>query len=305
MKAISDLQAAALCLVAFVAPFALPQPALADTPAQTEQLAVGTQYGTTHVYVAPADFDRFVASFVATFGGHSAPKATVTVTPTASRTLWQAVITPYGSISVFAFTTPIPYPFGLERGGYLVSNFDDAIRIARENGAILTVAPFGDALGKDAIVEWPGAVPMQIYWHTTALHNAPLATVPENRIYISPDAVDTFVDDFNKFSHGTVVSDESAAPGIEIGVPTETYRRVRLQSPFGKLTLLVTDGHLPYPYGHETTGYEVPNLTETLQKAKAAGAAILVAPYASQGRQSAMVQFPGGYVAEIHALIAK
>src|SRR5262249_42415279 len=30
---------------------------------------VGAQYDTTHVYVAPADFDRFVKSFVATFGG--------------------------------------------------------------------------------------------------------------------------------------------------------------------------------------------------------------------------------------------
>jgi hypothetical protein len=32
-------------------------------------VAVGPQYDTTHVYVAPDDFDRFVASLIATFGG--------------------------------------------------------------------------------------------------------------------------------------------------------------------------------------------------------------------------------------------
>jgi len=35
---------------------------------QTPALAVGPQYDTTHVYVAPDDFDRFVASLVTTFG---------------------------------------------------------------------------------------------------------------------------------------------------------------------------------------------------------------------------------------------
>jgi hypothetical protein len=28
---------------------------------------------------------------------------------------------------------------------------------------------------------------------------------------------------------------------------------------------------------------------------------VLVAPFLSEGRQSAMVQFPGGYIAEIHS----
>jgi hypothetical protein len=65
--------------------------------------------------------------------------------------------------------------------------------------------------------------------------------------------------------------------------------------------VLVTDGHLPYPYGRELTGYEVTNLAETLGKAKAAGAAVLVEPYTVDGRDAAMVEFPGGYIAEIHA----
>jgi hypothetical protein len=39
------------------------------------QIAVGPQYGTTHVYVAPEDMDRFAASFLATFGGKSSKQS--------------------------------------------------------------------------------------------------------------------------------------------------------------------------------------------------------------------------------------
>ena len=65
--------------------------------------------------------------------------------------------------------------------------------------------------------------------------------------------------------------------------------------------MLVTDGHLPYPYGREISGYEVANLSDTLSKAKAAGATVLVDPYTADGRQAAIVAFPGGYIAEIHS----
>jgi hypothetical protein len=58
---------------------------------------------------------------------------------------------------------------------------------------------------------------------------------------------------------------------------------------------------LPYPYGREITGYEVSDLSETLSKAKAAAANVLVEPYAAAQRRAAMVQFPGGYIAEIHS----
>jgi hypothetical protein len=114
--------------------------------------------------------------------------------------------------------------------------------------------------------------------------------------------VDAFVSGFLAFSHGSVVSDEPRAPGVEIGRPAETYRRVRIESKFGKLTALVTDGHLPYPYGRELTGYEVASLTDTLRKAKAAGVDILVTPHTADERASAIVQFPGGYIAEIHSV---
>ena len=48
------------------------------------------------------------------------------------------------------------------------------------------------------------------------------------------------------------------------------------------MAVFVTDGHLPYPYGHEMTGYEVANLAGTLDKAKAAGVSILDGPYLSR-----------------------
>jgi len=50
------------------------------------------------------------------------------------------------------------------------------------------------------------------------------------------------------------------------------------------------------------TGYEVSNLTETLGNAKTAGVEILSAPYTADQRTAAIVQFPGGYIAEIHSI---
>jgi hypothetical protein len=273
--------------------------------AGTASVAVGPQYDTTHVYVAPEDFDRFVASLLATFGGTTTKQGVFTVTPTQSRTMSQLVLTPVGTVSVFGFKTPIPYPFGLERTGYLVTDMEEAIRDAKATGADVVVAPFNDPIGQDAIIQWPGGVNTQLYWHTTAPSYAPLQTIPENRVYASPNTVDAFVRSFLAFSHGTVVSDDVRAPGIEVGRPAETYRRVRIESKFGKLTALVTDGHLPYPYGREMTGYEVTNLTETLAKAKAAGVTILVSPYQTKERDAAVVQFPGGYIAEIHSIKGK
>src|SRR5208337_2690621 len=107
----------------------------------------------------------------------------------------------------------------------------------------------------------------------------------------SAHRVNVFSASFLRFSHGEIVSDDKHAAGVEIGLPRDTYRRIRMQSKFGKMTALVTDGHLPYPYGRETTGYEVANLSDTLSKAKAAGVSILVAPYRADDRDAAMVQF--------------
>jgi hypothetical protein len=273
--------------------------------AESVSVAVGAQYDTTHVYVAPEEFHRFVASLLATFGGTKTKQGVFTVTPTQSSTMSQLVLTPVGSVSVFGFKTPIPYPFGLERTGYLVTDMGEAIGAAKATGADVLVATFNDPIGRDAIIQWPGGVNTQLYWHTTAPSYAPLQTIPENRVYVSPDRADAFVRSFLAFSHGRVVSDEARAPGVEIGRPAEIYRRVRIESKFGKLTVFVTDGHLPYPYGREMTGYEVMNLAETLTKAKAAGVDVLVPLYKTGERDAVVVRFPGEYIAEIHSLTKK
>src|SRR5271170_7768695 len=141
--------------------------AMAQLSPPTPEVAVGPQYSSTHVYVAPSDSDRFVASFIATFGGTTSTTGVFTITPTPSLTMSQLVLTPVGNLSVLGFETPIPDPFGAERTGYLVTDLDAAVQAARNDGADVIVSPFPDPLGRDAIIQWPGRVNMQLYWHTT------------------------------------------------------------------------------------------------------------------------------------------
>jgi hypothetical protein len=265
-----------------------------------QSVAVGAQYDTTHVYVAPGDLDTFVNSFVATFGGQPSKRSVTSVLPVPSSAEFQYLPTPVGGLSIFAFQTPIPFPFGQERTGYLVTGMDQAIKAARSAGAEVIVEPFKDPIGIDAVVQWPGGVKMQLYWHFTPPKSPPLATIPDNRIYVSQDRADTFVNDFVGFAKGKVIADDKHADAGEIGRVGETYRCIRITSLFGNMQVLVTDGHLPYPFGHEVTGYQVQDLTATLEKAKAAGVKILSAPYATKDRTSAIVEFPGGYIAEVH-----
>jgi predicted enzyme related to lactoylglutathione lyase len=268
-------------------------------------VAVGPQYDSTHVYVAPSDLNAFVASFAATFGGQPNKMYVANPLPVPSSTEMQAVPSPVGMLSIFAFQTPIPFPFGQERTGYLVTDMNQAIKEARADGAEVIVAPWKDPIGTDAVIQWPGGVKMQLYSHFTRPSYPPLATIPDNRVYVSPDDADTFVNDFVRFSHGKVLSDDAHADAGEIGRTGETYRRVRITSAFGNMQVLVTDGHLPYPFGHEITGYQAQDLSATLAKATAAGAKILSPPYKLSDRTTAIVEFPGGYIAEIHSLIAQ
>ncbi|UOP13882.1 glyoxalase [Pseudomonas palleroniana] len=267
--------------------------------------AVGAQYDTSHVYVAPGDVDRFVKSFVATFGGQSTPQVVVNVLPVPSSTTSQLVQTPVGTVSLFGFTTPVPYPFGAERNGYLVKDMDVALAEAKKHGADVIVQDFPDPIGRDAVVQWPGGVTMQLYWHSKAPNYAAFQSIPENRVYLSEQRADAFIKSFTGFSHGKVMADEKHLDGAVVGEPGKTIRRVKLESDFGKMVMFVTDGHLPYPYGRETTGYEVKDLAATLAKAKDSGAQLLIEPKAEPDRQSAVVEFPGGYVAEIHQSLAK
>ena len=266
----------------------------------TPNVAVGPQYDTTHVYVASENLDAFVNSIIATFGGKASQRAVFTVTPTPSKTASQYVQTPAGMLSVFGFQTPIPYPFGNERTGYLVTDIDQAVKAARAAGADVLVDTFNDPIGKDAVIQWPGGLTMQLYWHTRAPDYAPLHTVPDNRVYVSRYEANNFVRRWLHFSHGKVVSDNRHADAGVIGHPGETVREIRINSTFGRMLVFVTDGKLPFPFGRETTGYAVDDLPQTLEKAQASGAKVLYPAYKSSTGQTAMVEFPGGYIAEIH-----
>ena len=277
---------------------------MSSTFAATPAVAVAPQYDTSHVYVAPADVDRFTQSFLATFGGKSTAQVVVNVLPVPSSTTSQLLQTPAGTVSLFGFTTPIPHPFGQERNGYLVKDMDAALKAARENGAAVIVSDFPDPIGRDAVVQWPGGVNMQLYWHTKTPDYAAFQTVPENRVYLSADRADSFIKSFLGFSHGKVLADDKYASAVDVGQAGGTYRRVDIESPFGRMAVLVTNGQLPYPFGHETTGYQVADLTATLARATGSGAKLLVPAFDSKGRRSSLVEFPGGYVAEIHQLSA-
>ena len=103
---------AALAGAIAVAGVATVAPAAARDAATAQPVAVAPQYDTTHVYVAPDQVDRFATGFLATFGGKSTKQVVATVTPTPSSTTSQLLQTPVGTVSLFGFKTPIPYPFG-------------------------------------------------------------------------------------------------------------------------------------------------------------------------------------------------
>jgi hypothetical protein len=264
------------------------------------QYAVGPQYDTMHVYVEPGTMNSFIASWRATFGGSNTTPIVTDVTPTPSETESELVLSPVGTLSVFDFHTPIPYPFGAERTGLLMKDFDQGVQAARDSGAQVVVAPFPDPIGRDAIVEFPGGIATQLYWHTTPPSYAPLATIPENRMYVSPDGLDAFLRSYTMFTAGRVVSDDKDADAAQIGMPGKKYRRITIRSQFGDALVQVTDGHLPYPFGREMSGYAVSDLAAALKRAKAAGATVLWGPVSVTDRNSAVVKFPGGYVAEVH-----
>ncbi|MDX3909623.1 MAG: hypothetical protein QHC67_07360 [Sphingobium sp.] len=117
-------------------------------------------------------------------------------------------------------------------------------------------------------------------------------------VYVAPEDFDRFVTSFIA-TFGRTASKQ----GVFQVTPTDSksYRRLRMTSGYGKMNVMVSGGQLPWPYGRDMTGYEVGDLTATLAKAKAAGVETLVPPHAESNRTSAIVRFPGGYIAEVHA----
>ncbi|MER6567543.1 hypothetical protein ABT288_15460 [Streptomyces sp. NPDC001093] len=73
-----------------------------------------------------------------------------------------------------------------------MTNMDSGIEQPRASGANVIVSPFPAPVGRDAVIPFPGGVNTQLYWHTTPPAYKPLQTVPENRVYLPPDAVSAF-----------------------------------------------------------------------------------------------------------------
>jgi hypothetical protein len=87
-----------------------------DASAANPSLAVGPQYDTAHVYVAPEDFDRFIESLVATFDGTKSQVGVINVIPTPSQTIWQAVFTPAAPSQCLGSRLRVPSVMWLEFG---------------------------------------------------------------------------------------------------------------------------------------------------------------------------------------------
>src|SRR5262245_66386578 len=99
-----------LAVLLLAASLVLPQATRAGDANANTVYGVGAQYDTTHVYVAPDDVDKFVASFLATFGGKSTKQVVATVTPTPSSNTAQLLQTPVGTGPLFGIQPPDPYP---------------------------------------------------------------------------------------------------------------------------------------------------------------------------------------------------
>ena len=201
--------------------------------------------------------DRFAAAFTATFGGAAGSPRSPAVTPTPSSTKMGGDPDAGGHVSVFGFTTPVPFPFGDERTGYLVTDMDRG-HPGRTRGRRRRPRsrPSRTRSAQDAVVQWPGGVNMQLYWHTTPPNYAALQTIPENRS-TSHRSRRRLRSRFLAFSRGKVVSDDTAAPGVEIGRPGQTFARSASSRPSARSRCSSPTAIPPYPYGRETTGYEV------------------------------------------------
>src|SRR5580698_2631171 len=68
-------------------------PAFADAIVATPNVAVGPQYDSTHVYIAPRDLEAFVNSFSATFGGRPSKPSVTNVLPVPSSSEFQFLLT--------------------------------------------------------------------------------------------------------------------------------------------------------------------------------------------------------------------
>lgn len=296
MAAVAALVTASVASVTASAATETPSPAVHSKSASP----YGPSYNTGHAYVEHGQLDAFIHSWEATFGGTNPPPSASNITPTQSTELGAIINSPIGIVSAYDYQTPVPYPFGAEHGGIAVHGIDTATATADRDGASAIVAPWTGPIGRESVVQFPGGVDFQLYEQFDMSGIPTLAAPPEYRIYLSDDAVDAFLASYLRFTGGHLVSDNKHDDGAEIGAPGTTYRRILLTSPFGDTVVLANNGYWNYPYGRDSVGYTVPNLNATIAKATSNGATVLSGPNAGDGRNSAILQFPGGYIAEFH-----
>lgn len=276
---------------------------LSAASAPANPTAMGPQYSAFHVYVRPGQLEAFAKSWVGTFGGTYVKPFTTQLTPTPSSATATQVFSPVALLSVFDFTTQVPYPFGQERTGWGVTNTDADTREAQADGGSSLVAAFPDPIGRDSVIQFPGGIDTQL-WHETTLSPNPfpaLKTIPDNRVYVPSDTLGAFLKSYLAFTEGRVVLNDPHADGAQIGAPGTTYHRVAITSAYGDTVVIATtNGYLNNPFGHKVSGITVADLNATLARARANGAKVLWGPYAGDGGHSAMVSFPGGFITEIH-----
>lgn len=299
MKSILRKRILSLLLVAAV----LSVNACSAASREDAKIALGAAFRTFHVYAQSGTAAAFVDSWIATFGGHAQPPVNdIDLTPYPSKATAIMLSSPVAALSVYEFSTGIPYPFGSEVSGWGVTDVDQAVQQASAAHAHVLVAPFDDPLGRDAVIQFPAGAAVQL-WHLFELPPnlyPPLTTKPDLRMYVPESTMDQFLASYLAFTQGEKVSDDATADGAQIGLAGKTYHRVLATSDYGNTVIIGTDGQLPYPFGRESAGIAVESVAETVAKAKGRGATVLWGPHAGPDGHSVIVRFPGDYVVEIH-----
>ena len=90
----------------------------------TPDVAVGPQYDTTHVYIAPEDFDRFVSSVLSDIWRDYIEESCRRRYADSQQHLLTVDLDACRYDFRIRLHDTVPYPFGGERTGYLVTDMD-------------------------------------------------------------------------------------------------------------------------------------------------------------------------------------
>ena len=151
----------------------------------------------------------------------------------AEQTMSQLVLTPAGSVSVFGFKTPMPYPFGRRTHGLSGDRSRRRRRAAQADGADVLVSSVqrSDRPGRrDPVARRREHAALLA--HDAALVPA-LKTIPENRVYVSPERANDFSQLSRRFRTGKVGRTMRTRRVSRSGASPIPYRRDPDPSVFG------------------------------------------------------------------------